>query len=255
MSAGWVYRATVRHARRERVAHAFNVPALYVQVDVDSAFVSGLFAIDRGRVLCVLTGDYLGGGQRPLRERLARWLPGIDAPDSDERVYLTTIPRVLGYAFNPLSVFLCVDRENRPRRALVEVKNTYGETHLYPLPEIDAHGRARAAKEFFVSPFFGIDGEYAFGFAPPGPRLGVSVSLQRHGETALDASVFGEGQPLGDGALALALAMRPLSALVAYPRIAWEALVLQYWKKVTPRMRPRARSERTVVTVAPRARA
>jgi DUF1365 family protein len=190
-----------------------------------------------------------------LRTRLARWLPGIDAPDRDERVYLTTIPRVFGYAFNPLSVFLCVDRENQPRRALVEVRNTYGETHLYPLPEIDTHGRARASKEFFVSPFFGVDGEYEFGFAPPGPRLGVSVSLKRHGEAALDASVFGEGRPLGDAALALALVTRPFSALVVYPRIAWEALVLQYWKKVPPRMRPLARSERTVVAVAPRARA
>ncbi len=254
MSAGWVYRATVRHARRERVAHAFSVPALYVQVDVDSAFTSLLFAVDRWRMASVLTADYLGGEDRPLRTRLARWLPGIDVRGNDERVYLTTIPRVLGYAFNPLSVFLCVDRENRPRRALVEVHNTFGEAHLYPLPEIDAHGRARASKEFFVSPFFGVDGDYEFAFAPPGPRLGVSVRLERRGETALEASLSGAGQPLGDAATAMALATRPLSALIAYPRIAWEALVLRRRKGLTPRMRPIARSERTV-TVAPRGRA
>jgi len=162
---------------------------------------------------------------------------------------------VFGYAFNPLSAFLCVDRDNRPTRALVEVRNTYGEVHLYPLPEIDAEGRARAPKEFFVSPFFGIDGDYEFAFAPPGPKLGVSVRLERRGETALTAAVFGEGQPLGDRAVAQALATRPLSALAAYPRIAWEALILQYRRGLAPRMRPIARSERTVVTVAPRARA
>lgn len=253
MTAGWVYRATVKHVRHERVRHAFVVPALYVQVDLDRASAGRMFAIDRWRPASVRTRDYLGGGAGPIRERLARWLPGVDT--SAERVFLTTIPRVLGYAFNPISVFLCADAENRPTRALVEVRSTYGEVHLYPIAEISPEGRAHAPKELFVSPFFGVDGDYEFRFAPPGPRLGVSVRLVRQGSVALDASVYGEGAPLGDATMAAALLRRPFSALVTYPRIAWEALLLQYRRKLPPRMRPVARSERTVIAVAPRRRA
>jgi DUF1365 family protein len=247
VTAGWIYAATVRHARKERAAHTFNSPALFVQVDIHSGYAGTLLALDRRRPLSILGSDYLGGGGEPLRSRLARWLPGLESTAADERVFLTTTPRVFGYAFNPISVFVCVDRENRPRRGLVEVHNTYGEAHLYPLPEIDGSGCARAPKELFVSPFFGIDGEYAFHFSAPGPRLAFSVVLERGGEMALGASMAGEGRPLSDGAVFAATIARPLSALLVHPRIAWQALVLQYRKGLQARMRPIARSERTVV--------
>ncbi|MBM3617304.1 MAG: DUF1365 domain-containing protein, partial [Alphaproteobacteria bacterium] len=53
---------------------------------------------------------------------------GIEA--DGERV-LIAMPRVLGYGFNPVSFWLCLDRQNHIRAMLYEVNNTFGETHSY----------------------------------------------------------------------------------------------------------------------------
>ena len=47
------------------------------------------------------------------------------------KIKLLCYPRILGYVFNPLSVFYVYDIDERIICILYEVKNTFGEQHTY----------------------------------------------------------------------------------------------------------------------------
>jgi hypothetical protein len=102
--------------------------------------------------------------------------------------------RVLGYVFNPLTLFWCHHRDGRPACVLAEVHNTYGERHGYLL-EPDERGRARVPKQFYVSPFLTVEGHYEMSVPPPSDRLDVAVTLHQDGRAALGATIRGQHRP------------------------------------------------------------
>lgn len=120
-----------------------------------------------------LDGGRLGGG---LRGDLDRWLArrGVDLR-ADDRVLLLAQPRVAGYVFNPLSVWWVL-RDGDVLAVVAEVHNTYGERHAYLLRP-DGDGRARHPKEFYVSPFHDVSGDYAIRVALGPERITVSIAL------------------------------------------------------------------------------
>ena len=87
----------------------------------------------------------------------------------DGEVVLQTFPRLLGYVFNPISVWYCYDRAGALRAAICEVSNTFGERHDYVLGSADnapitANTRLTADKQLHVSPFCEVRGHYRFRF-------------------------------------------------------------------------------------------
>jgi DUF1365 family protein len=230
--------------------HRFRYPSVFVGVDVDRigelSEKSFLFGFNRWKWLSIRAGDFLGGlrSDASFRERLEQWLPGIS--DSDERVYLFTTPRVLGYVFNPISLFVCLNEAGIPVRALAEVRNTYGEAHLYPLT-FSQDLCATSEKEFFVSPFFGVDGRYEFELTSPGERFRLVVRYFQNDELSFVAEWVAAGCPFTDFNLLKTWVKNPGAAILAYPRIVWQALFLQFAKKLLPRMKPWPTHPRTVL--------
>ena len=94
------------------------------------------------------------------------------------RVLMLANPRSFGYVFNPLTIYWCHDVTGKPACVIAEVHNTYGGRHCY-LVAPDASGRAEVDKDFFVSPFFAVDGRYEMRFSEPGEALEVSIALRR----------------------------------------------------------------------------
>ena len=102
------------------------------------------------------------------------------------RVTLVTNLRVLGYVFNPASFFLCRDGAGVLRVVVVEVHNTFGERHLYTLRPRDGQGRpgpftAGMEKDFFVSPFISVDGDYAVHVRDEPDGLRLAINLRQDG--------------------------------------------------------------------------
>ena len=112
--------------------------------------------------------------------------------------------RVLGYVFNPLTVFWCHHADGTLACVIAEVHNTYGQRHAY-LVHTDARGRARTEKALYVSPYHPVDGWYQMSLPRPGPRLALSVTLHRPNGHRFVASVRAHGA-------------RTRSALLAPPR-------------------------------------
>ena len=116
--------------------------------------------------------------------------------------------RVLGYVFNPVSVFWCHHRDGTPAGVVAEVHNTYGERHCYWL-EPDAGGRASADKAFYVSPFQPDEGRYRMRFTAPGDKVDVQIVLHDDDGPLLTARMRGLRRPLRTRTLLRMVARRP----------------------------------------------
>ncbi len=137
-------------------------------------------------------------------------------------------PRILGYVFNPLSVWFCDDEQGLLKAIVYEVHNTYEERHAYVLPvgddqELVRHG---CAKAFYVSPFLSPDCRYQFRIRPPGEDVAIAINEEEAGSPILNASFAGKRRPLGDGALLKMLLRYPLMTLKVVLAIHFEAVRL-----------------------------
>lgn len=154
--------------------------------------------------------DHLGDPALSIRANLEGWLAERGVVLDGGRVLMLANARLLGYVFNPLSVYWCHRRDGGLECVVAEVHNTYGQRHRYLL-RTDALGRAEAAKQFYVSPFLGMDGHYRMVLPRPGELLDISVTLRQHGRTALAARVRGHRRPLTPRTLLWLLLTRPLT--------------------------------------------
>ena len=157
--------------------------------------------------------------------------------DATGEVWLHTYPRVLGYAFKPVSFWYCHRADNSLSAVLVEVNSTFGERHAYLLhgPGL-AFGREQlAAKRLHVSPFCRVEGLYRFRFLhSTGPEARTVVRIEHDDADGplLVTSVSGTLEPLGSGTLRRCLWRMPMLSLGVITRIHWQALRL--WLKRVP---------------------
>jgi uncharacterized protein len=190
----WLYDAEVGHRRLERIDHAFAHRLYLWLVDLDDLprLPGPLRPFARFRA-----ADHLGDPALSLRENLDAYLAtrGVARP---ARVLMLAHARVLGYVFNPLTLYWCRDETGALVAVVAEVHNTYGGRHHYLLevdPEDPEAGRARVDKAFYVSPFFAVDGEYRMRVPEPGETLAATVVLRREGATAFVATLRGRRRP------------------------------------------------------------
>jgi DUF1365 family protein len=134
--------------------------------------------------------DHLGGTGGSLRASVDAYLArhGIDLAGG--RVLMLGYARVLGYVFNPLTVFWCHRANGTLAAVIAEVHNTYGSRHAYLLHP-GRTGRAEADKDFYVSPFLPVTGRYHLHLPEPGRTLRLGVTLRIDGTTLLAAGVTG----------------------------------------------------------------
>jgi len=167
---------------------------------------------------------------------LTAWIRSIlaqhDLAHVNGPVVLVTMPRVLGYVFNPVSFWLCHDAEGQLRAVLCEVNNTFGETHSYLCthPEgrtLQPDDVMQAHKLFHVSPFLTREGSYNFRFAVHPLKFGVWIDyFNPDGRAQLLTALTGCLAPLTRNSLRKAFWGTPLVGLRALALIHWQALKL-----------------------------
>ncbi|HEY1673294.1 MAG TPA: DUF1365 domain-containing protein [Streptosporangiaceae bacterium] len=210
-----MYECRITHVRTAPVRNEFTYRSYQWLVDLDQLPRPGL-------VLGVLAGfsarDHLGDPDRSIRANLDHFLSGHGIDLHGGQVLMLAHARVLGYVFNPLTVYWCHDPDGTLRCVVAEVHNTYGQRHAYLL-HTDDRGRAQTPKAFYVSPFYPVDGGYRMSLPEPGPRLRLSVVLERPDGTSFVASVQGRRQPASRRGLLRAAARHPWSTLAVSARI------------------------------------
>ncbi|MFD3696965.1 DUF1365 domain-containing protein [Streptomyces sp. NPDC058646] len=185
--------------------------------------------------------DHFGGTAPTLRAGLEAWLAAHGIRPAGGRVLMLAHARVLGYVFNPLTLYWCHDRSGALRYVVAEVHNTYGQRHAYLL-ETDARGRAETAKGLYVSPFFPVDGHYRMRLPVPGERLDLAVQLARAGGRPFTATVRGRRRAATPSALLGAALRRPWSTAAVWAGIRRHGVLL-YLRglPVQPRTTPDSR--------------
>jgi DUF1365 family protein len=151
---------------------------------------------------------------------------------ADGEIWLQTFPRVLGYAFNPVSFWLCHDRQGNLVALLAEVNNTFGQHHSYLLAAPDkgpiTEGtRLQCLKTFHVSPFLKPEGHYEFRLREGQGTSYVAIDYyDAQNNKVLHTSIGGRLHTADRTDVLLAVARRPLMTFFVITRIHWQALKL-----------------------------
>ncbi len=247
-----IYRGAVTHERIRPQHHAFTYPMTFFGFDLAELPTleesASLFGYNQARPLQVRDRDYLRGARQAISQQLKEFLP---AEEPGQRTVLISSPKYFGYAFNPVNFYLRLAGEEL-LAVVVEVNNTFGDRHIYPLPELQAVGRskwtARCAKDFHVSPFNDRSGEYHFSFRIEAGEIFLGVDLWREGACVMKTWMQGKSLPLSNRRIARYALLHPLdTALNSMPRILWQAALLYYRKKMQVYQRPSPDSPDTVI--------
>ncbi len=240
-----IYFCSVTHTRvRPRRHHLrYRLYSLLLDLDelprVDAAL--RLFSHNKFNLFSFYDRDFGDGGPEPLRDQVVRHLvaAGIEA---DGPVRVLAMPRVLGHAFNPISIFFCLAPDGTPRAILYEVHNTFGERHSY-LARVAAAdvstARQECAKDFHVSPFMDMDMKYRFRVKLPGDDVRIAITGSDKNGGLISAIQEGRRANMSDATLARAFFSHPFVTLKVVAAIHFEAVKL-WLKGIGVRSKPPA---------------
>ncbi|WP_067065854.1 DUF1365 domain-containing protein [Roseateles chitosanitabidus] len=289
-----LYRGRVMHQRLKPLRHRLSYRVFSMLIDIDelAALDARLrwFSVGRFNLFSFRPTDH-GDGQATdgpgLRAHLEARLREAGLRGGGA-IRLLTLPRLLGYAFNPLSVWFCDAPEGGLQAIVYEVNNTFGQRHSYLIPVDDAARddgpiAQRCDKRLYVSPFLGMDLHYRFRVERPREALSLGISVHEgaaapgigHGGLPLDAArhrvadadagrrsdpdardaagaaVLNARLDATRGALTDAALLR---LLVAYPLLTLKVIVGIHWEALRlwikgARLQPRPDAPRQPMTV------
>lgn len=237
MDPASLYVGKTTHSRLRPRPHRFTYGVFQLLIDVDrlDEAVAGLACLRKGRfgVFSFAERDHGARDGSPLRTWVAKLLTDADIPASAHTIRLLCFPRVLGFVFNPISIFFVHAADERLEAVIYEVNNTFGQTHAYVLPASGApRERQTADKRLYVSPFYRVEGGYRFRLTPPAQTFRLVINKEVGGEVDFTANLIAERRALTDAALLKLFFGMPLMTLGVVAAIHWEALKL--WIKGAP---------------------
>lgn len=206
MTTASLYDAVVTHTRLQPIRRGFRHSVYLWLVDLDDLPRLPWYLQPLARFSA---RDHLGDPTRSIRENLDSWLASHGIDLGGGQVLMLANARVLGYVFNPLTVYWCHDSAGELVCVVAEVHNTYGERHCYLLRP-DPAGHVTAAKEFYVSPFFTVQGDYRMRFGKPGKKLDITIVLRQAGKPTFTATLRGTSHPATAGRITRTVLRRPL---------------------------------------------
>ena len=228
---GAIYVCEVMHRRTRPRAYEFRYRVFSLLLDIDriddTAKRLRLLSHNRFNLLTVRDRDHGPRDGSALRPWIDRQLAAAGLPDAGADVRLLCMPRVLGYGFDPLSVWYCRDRTGTLRAVLYEVKNTFGDQHGYLMPvAANRSGPVDHAfdKRFHVSPLIGMAARYRIRTEMPGETLAVLIREDDTDGEFLVATQTGTRAPLTDAALLRLFFAIPLMGLKVIAAIHWQAI-------------------------------
>jgi uncharacterized protein len=210
-----LYEVTISHARSAPLRNVFRYRGYLWLVDLDHLPRVPWLVRFRAR-------DHLGDSRASIRANLEAFLAARGVDLGGGRVTMLAQARVLGYVFNPLTVYWCHRPDDTLACVVAEVHNTYRQRHAYLLPG----ARAEVPKQFYVSPFYPVDGRYRMSLPEPDATLALSVRLDRPDGHSFAASVRGQAVPATARALLAAVVRYPWSTAAVSARIRWQGVRL-----------------------------
>ena len=194
----------IYHCRYFPHTYAFNHKIFYIALnlkDISSFSRMIFFSINARNLLSINTNDYGYFSVNSFKEHVYfAFNQKKISHESIEDIVLLTIPRTLGYLFNPVSFWLCFNKNKKLCAVLSEVNNKVGGKHTYlsfkkDLSEILPTDTLIQEKIFYVSPFFEIKGDYNFVFNITKDFISIKIQYFIDDKLFLTTSLNGKRKP------------------------------------------------------------
>ena len=230
-----IYKGFVTHRRFSPLRHFFYYKTFSILFDLDELEELNkkikIFSLNSFNLFSFYNKDHGARDGKDLKKWAKKIFEKYELPLNISKIKLLCFPRILGYAFNPLSVFYCYDGE-KLKVILYEVKNTFNEQHTY-IFLVDENSKIisqKCNKKFYVSPFIEMKTLYNFRLSEPGENLKILIKQTNFlEENVLVACQMGKKQDLSSKTLLMNFLTHPLMTFKIIIAIHFEALRL--WKK------------------------
>jgi len=227
-----IYIGSVIHKRFKPKKHFFkyNVFSLFLDLDEINELDEKIpfFSHNKFNILSFFDKDHGYRDGSSIKDWLIEILQKKKISTRSIKIKILCYPRILGYVFNPLSIFFIYDADSNPIAILYEVKNTFGEQHTYVF-KIDIKNKQifnNCKKKFYVSPFMDLESKYFFKVLIPNERLSVIIDQRDKEGKLLFASQDGERVKISSKNLLISYLKHPLMTLKIISAIHYEALKL-----------------------------
>ena len=236
-----LYECSVMHHRLAPKSHHFSYNIFMFYLDLEEldevAKRTALFSRNRFNLYSFREDDHLKLSAKTVRGNLVEYLAqnGITL-DFQCRVMLLTLPRVLGYIFNPVSFYFCYDAAGQPLCAVAEVGNTFREMKPFLIRRDELRDgdvfQKIVPKNFYVSPFSSLELKFDFRLRIPSEKLDIKIDDREGDQRILLSVLSGTQAPLNNAKLFWFTLKYPLITLKIIFLIHWHALLL--WRKRIP---------------------
>ena len=202
-----ILEALVYHKRHLPIEYDFSHKVFYLMLnlaDQDSFKKMKLFSVNKFNFFSLYWSNY---GFKEITDPNRYILDTLKKFNLEhkriKKIILITMPKILGYCFNPVSFWLCYNQENNLLAILSEVNNTFGERHAYlcfkkNFDAIEAGDLFTREKVFHVSPFCKIEGEYEFQFSIDEKHTNINIDYYKDGKLLISTSIKGRSIALKD---------------------------------------------------------
>ena len=113
------------------------------------------------------------------------------------KIKVLCLPRIMGYVFNPISIFVCYDKLNIAKAVIFEVNNTFKERHSYLCP-VNKRNVFGLDKKFYVSPFFKVQGKYKIKFGIDRDFVNLFILYEIKNQKVFEASFKGRSKEMNE---------------------------------------------------------
>ena len=226
-----IYWGRVVHERQRPKKHRFSYSVFSLLIDLDELGDLDdrfrLLGYNRSALFSIRDQDHGSGDE--IKIWVTEELMRMNLHAYSARITMLCYPRILGYVFNPLTVFFCHDADGRLGAIVYEVHNTFKERRAYVLPvntDSKVVVRQSCAKDFYVSPFIPMNCRYHFRVQPPAETTRVVIREEDEEGLLLAAAFSGNHRQLTDRNLLKTAFKYPFMTLKVILGIHWEALRL-----------------------------
>ena len=227
-----IYNGTVIHKRFKPKIHSFKYRVFSLLIDLSELGTLekkiSFFSYNSFNLVSFFDRDHGNRDGSSLIEWVKKNLKENKIPFDDIDIRLLCYPRILGYVFNPLSVFYVYEKSGNLISILYEVKNTFGEQHTYIFRIDQDHNifKHDCSKKFHVSPFIEMNCKYFFKTQLPDEKISVIIDQHDNEGKILYASQDGKKTDFTTSELIKSYLKHPLMTFKIIVAIHFEAFKL-----------------------------
>ena len=228
-----IYNGEVTHTRFKPVRHFLKYKTFSLLIDLDEINLLdksiGIFSYNKFNIFSFFDKDHGDRDGGNLKDWVISNLKKFQINENITNIKILCYPRILGYVFNPLSIFYCYEKDKLVA-IFYEVKNTFNEQHTYIFKiKNNEEIIQKCKKKFYVSPFMDMETYYNFKLLNPNDKLSVFIKQTDANGTILTATQTGDKKEFSFKQLAINFLKYPLMTIKIISSIHYEALLL--WKK------------------------